>query len=222
MTHRLVRAAILGLAILIVTAGAVVAASAAMQRLHGGGRSLDAPVDAAIVLGAGVRRDGTLHTSSIRRVEAGVALLRSGAAEQLIMSGGPAERLGGSVAALMRDHAVLLGARPETVLVEGAAATTFENIRFSFDIARRTGLDRLAVVTDDSHLLRAALLACYFEECEISTVAVPERDGRWLLPSARDIGRETLAWWYNLGKVAAWTALGAAGIPEDRRGHYVR
>ncbi len=29
--------------------------------------------------------------------------------------------------------------------------------------------------------------------------------------------REALAWWYNIGKVAVWSMLGAAGIPEETR-----
>ena len=215
MTGGLCRAALSGLAVLIVTVLAVIAAAEAMESWHGHGRSLERPVDAAIVLGAGVYRDGTLEPPSRRRVAAAVELLRKGMARALIVSGGPVPQVEPTAAELMRDYAISLGAPRESVLVEDAAGSTFENLRFSFEIARQAGLDRLAIVTDDSHLLRAAWLACYFGDCGIGMVAAPAST-EW-----SEFLREALAWWYNIGKVAVWSLLGAAGIPEETRGHIV-
>ena len=216
------RLALAGLAILLLTAAAVAVAAAVMQQRHGDGRSLSAPVDAAIVLAAGIDPDGVLHWSTRRRVAAGAALVRAGLARRLVMSGGTGEELEQTAAALMRDHAVSLGVAPDLILLEERSATTFENIRFSFELAREAGLARLAVVTDDSHLLRSDALACYFGDCAIGLVSVAALGSVSWPEAAAMIGREAMAWWYNLGKVVAWSALGAAGMPESGRAGYVR
>ena len=226
MRRWLRRLALAGAALLLLTAVAVVIATAAMQQRHGEGRSLAQPVDAAIILGAGVEPDGVLHYSSRRRVAAGVALLRAGQTDRLILSGGMVPYVGTSAAALMRDYAISLGAAPGSVLVEDQSRTTFENLRFSFRLAHAAGLRRLALVTDDSHLLRASWLACYFGDCGIALVAVPTL-GSSIWSSIRvdtvlGTGRETLAWWYNLGKIASWSILDSLGIPESRREQLVR
>ncbi len=216
------RLCLAGLALWAATAFAVVAAAAWMQHLHGQGRSLEQPVDAAIVLGAGIDPDLLAAFSSRRRVAAGVALLREGKARQLIMSGGSSDPQGPSSAELMRDYALTLGAPPDAVLVEGRSGSTLQNLLFSFPLAEQHGWQRLALVTDHAHLLRAELLAAYFGRPEIGLVAASglEREG-WE-DVAQTIGREALAWWYNLGKVGMWTLLGALGVPASERGEIVQ
>ena len=73
---RLVKWALrLGVAVLALTAGAVMYFSDANLRLYGGGRALEAPVDAILVLGGGIDGDWVLGYSSRRRVVVAVALL---------------------------------------------------------------------------------------------------------------------------------------------------
>ncbi len=222
MRRWLRRLVLAGGSLLLLTSVGVIAASLAMQQRHGGGRSVAEPVDAAIVLGSGVDPDMILNYSTRRRVAAGVALARAGLAGRLIMSGGKVRSGNISAAGLMRDYAVSLGMPPEALLVEAGSDTTFENIRFSLAVAGEAGLDRLALVTDDYHLLRASWLACYFGDCTIDMVAVPVIDSAPMPDAVRDIGRESLAWWYNLGKVALWSALGGIGIPEARRERFIQ
>lgn len=217
MRRPLRRLAIIGVTLLLLTALAVVAASAWMHQRHAGGRSIAAPVDAAIVLGGGIDPDGVLGYSSRRRVAAAVALLREGTARRLIVSAGTTGDRDVSGGELMRRHALALGAPPDAILVEGESRTTFENLRFSFEIARRSGFDRLAVVTDDMHLTRAALLACYFGDCGLSLVSAPGLWKQGWHAIVHDIARESLAWWYNLAKVVLWSGLGMLGMPEERR-----
>ncbi len=216
------RLCLVALAVWALTAVAVVVAAAWMQHRHGEGRSLDQPVDAAIVLGAGIDPDQLAAYSSRRRVATGVALLRAGKARHLIMSGANSDPDGPSGAELMRDYALTLGAPPEAVLVEGRSGSTLQNLLFSFPLAEQHGFQRLALVTDHAHLLRAELLAAYFGRPEIGLVAAPglEREG-WE-DIAQTIGREALAWWYNLGKVGMWSLLGALGMPPDERGEIVQ
>lgn len=222
MKRGLRRLVLAGAAVLLLTAVAVVAAAILMQQRHGAGRSFDVPVDAAIVLGGGVDPDVMLHYSTRRRVAVGVALLRAGLADRLVVSGGRVYDSDVAAADLMRDYALSLGAPAAAILVEGDSASTFENIRFSFALARQAGFQRLAIVTDSSHLSRAYALACYFGACDVELVAVPEfRSAHWT-EIVRSIGRETLAWWYNMGKAVSWSFMKRPGVPEGRRERLVR
>lgn len=218
MRRALRRLFLLGAALVLATAAAVVWTALSMQERHGGGGSLEQPVDAAIVLGSGVDPDGILHYSSRRRVAAAVELLESGGAKRLVMSGGAVRWAGASAAALMREHAIALGAPPDAVLLEERSGTTFENLRFSFEIARNEGLGTLAIVSDDTHLTRAAWLACYFDRCGIGLVSVNTLRGAGWIDQVLNVGRETMAWWYNLGKVALWSLSEATGVPVEERG----
>ena len=221
--RRLGRLVRLGLAVLAVTLAAVIWQDTQVTAATARGRALAGPVDAAIVLGAGVEGDGRLAYNSRRRVAAGVRLLQAGRARHLIFSGG----VGGnhpatSAAALMRQHAIRLGAAPERLLLEPRAVSTFENIRFSFALAAARGFESLALVSDGYHLTRASWLAAYFGRPELP-LATAEGFARawWPVRSAHYV-REALAWWYNLAKVAGWEALGALGLPPAARAEWIR
>ncbi|WP_285669486.1 YdcF family protein [Paralimibaculum aggregatum] len=213
----------LGLAVLLVTLAAVIWADRATLSETLDGAALSAPVDAAIVLGAGVSGDGRLHYSSRRRVEGAVALLASGKAERLIFSGG----IGGnhptvSAAQLMRDFAEELGADPQRLLIEPRAVSTFENIRFSFEIAAARGLDSLALVSDPYHLPRARRIAAWFGRPEIPVSAVAGFDTTWWPERGLHYTREALAWWLNLGKIAGWEGLALLGVSPEARAEMIR
>ena len=207
------------LGVLVLTLAAVVYFSDRNLRLHGNGRSLEAPVDAAIVLGGGVDPDGVLGFSTRRRVATGVSLLAAGKARHLILSGGPILHQRVTAAAeLMREHAVALGAPPDTLVLEARSRSTFENLRFSLRIAEERGFERLAVLTDAHHLERARWLAGYFGAGEIGLVAARGLEHESWHDRAYHVAREALAWWYNLAKIAAWETLAAAGLdPRERR-----
>jgi uncharacterized SAM-binding protein YcdF (DUF218 family) len=213
----------LGLIVLALTVGAVMYFSDANLRKHGAGRSLEEPVDVVLVLGGGRDGDGLISFSSRRRVRVALALLEAGRTRWLIFSGGG--RAGGGAPKegdLMRDFAVSLGAAPERLLVEPGAASTFENLRFGFSLARSRGLERMAILTDAFHLERARRLAAYFGQPDAGLVAV---DGlRFDGPEDRvwSILREALAWWFNLAKVAGWEALDAAGFGAAERAELIR
>ncbi|HUF54995.1 MAG TPA: YdcF family protein [Thermohalobaculum sp.] len=202
---------LLGVTVWALTAGAVLWAAERTLDAHLAGRSIGAPVDAIVVLGAGIDRKGNLGKASSGRVAAAVEVWEAGKAGALIVSGGPAARIGTPVAVLMRAHAVRLGVPPERVLLEDRADSTFENLRFSFGIARRHGMERLALASDAYHLPRARALAAFLGERRVGLVAArgPSPDASW--EAARPLLREALAWWHNLGKAAAWTGLDALG-----------
>ena len=153
----------LGSLVLALTIGAVMYFSHANLKTYGEGRGLDAPVDAVLVLGGGIDGDGVLGFSSRRRVWAAVSLLETGKARHLIFSGGPDWRQPeSSAAALMRAHAVALGAPPDALLAEVLSKSTFQNIRFGFALAEREGFSEVALLTDAFHLERTRWLVILF------------------------------------------------------------
>ena len=139
---RLVRGLVLtGLIVGVLTAAAVQVMSWRVLAAHENGKAIAEPVDAIIVLGASVYPNHTLGPSSERRVAAAAEAWRAGRGKVLIMSGGTGlDHPDYSAGAMMRDHAVSLGVPAEAVLVEGRSVSTFENIRFSFEIASGAGL----------------------------------------------------------------------------------
>jgi uncharacterized SAM-binding protein YcdF (DUF218 family) len=213
----------LGIAVLALTVVAVLYMSDKNLRLYGQGRGLDAPVDAILVLGGRIDADGVPGYSSRRRVAVAVALLQTGQARHLIFSGGPEwMRPYFTAAALMRNHAITLGAPPELLFTEDRSVSTFENLRFGFALAERQGFANPALLTDAFHLERARRLAGYFGHPDARLVAAPglELDG----PADRvwSIVREALAWWLNLAKVGGWEVLAAAGMDADARRELIR
>ena len=220
---RLVRRAVwVGLAVLVLSVVAVLYAEDRNMERYGNGRALEQPVDAIIVLGSGTDGDGLIGYSSRRRVAAAVDLLKAGKAQNLILSGGNGRSDRPSLAHLMKEHAVSLGAPAEALLGEHRSRTTFENLRFSFEIAEAAGFESLAIATDAFHLERARWLANFFGQPEIGLVAVA---GFGREPDAirvQMILREAMAWWYNLAKSVGWEGLAAAGVPPEARREWIK
>ena len=212
----------LGLVAFVLTFAAVAYLSWDMATDRAGAAALARPVDAVIVLGGGVDGDGRIGYSSRRRVASAARLIAEGGASHMIVTGGvgryhPATRAGG----LMRDHAEAIGVAPERVLVEPRAVSTFENLRFAFEIAEREGFGRLALLSDPFHLARARALAAWYGR-DVAIVAATGFEREWLPQRLLWLGREALAWWLNLAKVAGWEGLGLLGLPEDSRAELIR
>jgi uncharacterized SAM-binding protein YcdF (DUF218 family) len=111
---------------------------------------------AIVVLGCRLPRDGRPGSAIERRVEVGVALLASGAAPFLVMSGGGDGPR--AEADVMRDLAVQLGAPETALLLERQSRNTLENATSSAVLLKARGLQRVILVTERYHLFRARLL----------------------------------------------------------------
>ena len=218
------RLTVLGLVVLALTYLAVWWMQGWQYRTHHASQPIAPPVDAVIVLGGGMDPDGEFNIIGRARVGSAVALLERGDAAHAIFTGfGCAEGDDAcSEAASMRAKAVAAGADPDRLIVEPDARTTLENLRLSFAIAEDRGFRRLAVLTDAFHLSRAVALARLLGR---DVVPVAAKGGlRWLPPIEQFpvLMRESLAWWYNLGKAAAWTGLGLLGWSEAERAQVIR
>ena len=121
------------------------------------------PVDVVIVLGAGLHGDRVSQVLASRLDRARLALEHSrsrGRDTHVICSGGqgPDETVPEAVA--MARYLVDRGIDEALVRREDRSTSTDENLRFSAEIAARHGLEqgRFAVVTNDFHAFRAAML----------------------------------------------------------------
>lgn len=151
------------------------------------------PVDAVIVLGAGV--NGRTPSLTLRtRIDAAEAYLRRHPDVPAVLSGGqgPGEEI--TEARCMYDALVERGIDPNRLILEERSASTAENIRYSIPLLEAQGFDscggRLAIVTNDFHMLRAKLLVG--RVWPVETVGVPAELPWWWL-SANYYVRESFA-----------------------------
>ena len=112
--------------------------------------------DAIVVLGARLRPDGTPGQALARRIAAGVALYRQGAASLLLLSGGGERHR--AEAQAMAEAALAAGVPAAALLVEAESANTVENAFLSAALLRQRGLGAVLLVTERYHLFRARLL----------------------------------------------------------------
>lgn len=108
-------------------------------------------VDAILVLGCGVRPDGTPSLMLRDRLEMGLKLYEAGAAPKLLMSGDHGRVEYDEVNA-MRDYALERGVPSEDVFMDHAGFSTYESMYRARDVfACRT----ILVVSQRYHLYRA-------------------------------------------------------------------
>ncbi|HTL38966.1 MAG TPA: YdcF family protein [Kofleriaceae bacterium] len=114
------------------------------------------PLDAIVVLGAPLARDGSLTQVLAERVAATVALYRAGGAPIVVASGGTTHGApraeADALAEALRDAGV------SDVIVERDSKTTVENARFTAEMLAARGARRVWLVTQPFHGKRAALL----------------------------------------------------------------
>lgn len=100
----------------------------------------------------------------------------------LIPSGGQGANESQPEGAAMADYLVTAGAPPEHVIAEEQATTTAQNLQLSAAVAREHGRDGpLVIVTNNYHVLRAALLS---RKLGLDAEVVGSPTARYFLPSA--------------------------------------
>lgn len=112
-------------------------------------------VDCILVLGCGVREDGTPSDMLYDRLARGVELYELGAAPKLLMSGDHG-RVEYDEVAVMKQFAVDRGIPSENVFMDHAGFSTYESIYRAKEIFQA---DRILIVTQEYHLYRALYIA---------------------------------------------------------------
>jgi uncharacterized SAM-binding protein YcdF (DUF218 family) len=218
-----VRLAVIGIIVTVLTSLAVSYAAHWANDRYGRVADGSAPARFALILGGGIKPDALPSFASRARIRRGIELLRAGAADTMLLSGGGRfGPEGKSAAALMRDFAIAEGAPADRILVEERAATTYENMIFSFamidDLGGAADGSDTFLVTSDTHLLRATLLAGYLGRDTVRPVSVDVLDRLTLRGKAITVQREASAWWYNLGRIAVWEMMEAVGLSSPAAG----
>ena len=112
--------------------------------------------EAIVVLGCRPDSEGGASERLRRRVGRAVELYRAGAAPLLLFSGGGSGPV--PEAEIMRDLARAAGVPDAALLCEPASRNTVENAVNSTRLLRERGITRIVLVSDRTHLPRAALL----------------------------------------------------------------
>ncbi|MBI2236333.1 MAG: YdcF family protein [Magnetospirillum sp.] len=144
------------------------------------------PFDAAVVLGALLRPDGSPSPAMLRRIGHAVRLFEGGRAANLLMSGGPVGHPTPEAEA-MRALALAAGIPAERIAVEVGSRNTIQNARLSRPILAERGWNRVLVVTDAFHLPRALYVFRRLGIAATGAGARPERpSASWHAAWARE------------------------------------
>jgi len=139
----------------------------------------------AIVLGAGVWRDGTPSSILRDRLDAGIELYRAGRVRKLLLSGDHGQKHYDEVNA-MRRHILAAGVPAGDVFLDHAGFSTYESMYRAREVFR---VRRAIVVTQRFHLARAVYTARQLGLDAWGYAA----DRRRYAAAARNALRETLA-----------------------------
>ena len=156
-----------------------------------------APADAIVVLGGGIEGEA-LGDPSLRRMIAGVALLRRGLAPLILFTGEPSDT-GPSEPEIRARLARELGI-PADAILTATANTTHEEAQAAVALLRPRGIRSVLLVSDSVHLVRARGA---FEREGFEVLPAPADQQLILGPGAGDrlivartLVRELAGWWY--------------------------
>lgn len=116
-----------------------------------------AGLDALVVLGAGLRPDGTPSEALRYRLDAALGYLEDNPGTACVVSGGQGLGESRTEAAAMREYLLGHGLAEGRVIVEDRSASTAENVRNSAGLLAPGA--SVGIVTNDFHLYRALRLA---------------------------------------------------------------
>lgn len=117
-----------------------------------------APADVIVMLGAGLEPGDRPSRAMNRRIQQAADLYGRGLAPQLICSGGVGAGRNRSEAAVCGDGLQERGVPVGAILLEENSHTTEENALYSAALIAERGWQRVIVVSDGYHLLRARWL----------------------------------------------------------------
>lgn len=133
------------------------------------------PADAAIVLGAAVRRE--YPTPIFReRINHAIDLYHDGVVDTVIFTGGVGWGDTVSEAAVARRYAIDRGVDPNAILIEERSTNTIENLTFAYQVAQGRDLETFLIVSTPYHMKRALWIT---HDLGMDAYSSPTRSIRW-------------------------------------------
>lgn len=111
--------------------------------------------DCILVLGAGVREDGTPSLMLADRLETGIEIYKNGTVSKLIMSGDHGSENYDEVN-VMKSYAADRNVKTEDIFMDHAGFSTYESIYRARDVFKA---EKIVIVTQSYHLYRALYIA---------------------------------------------------------------
>lgn len=142
-------------------------------------------VDCVLILGAGLKADGTPSHMLEDRLKVGVEVAKKLSVDCILMSGDNSGEYYNEPAA-MKKYAMELGVPESQILLDGQGFSTYESITRAADVY---GFDNVIVITQEYHLYRALHIA---DRCDIDAVGVSADLRPYFMQIKRDV-REVLA-----------------------------
>ncbi|MDE0610505.1 MAG: YdcF family protein [Anaerolineaceae bacterium] len=146
-----------------------------------------APADVIVLLGAGLEQGDRPSRSMTRRLQQVAKLFSRGLASQVICSGGTGAGRSRSEAAVCGEILQQQGVPADAILLEEGSRSTEENARFSAALIDDRGWERVILVSDGYHLLRARLLFQRFGQPVLTSPAAHPPPGPWLWNTLREV-----------------------------------
>ncbi len=146
-------------------------------------------IDCILVLGCGVRDDGSPSAMLSDRLSVGISLYESGASSKMLMSGDHG-RVTYDEVNTMKQYAIDRGVPSEDIFMDHAGFSTYESIYRAKEIFEA---DKIIIVTQEYHLYRALYIAekfgleAYGVSSDIQVYAGQQlRDAREVLARNKD------------------------------------
>lgn len=178
------------------------------------GNSEPAPASVIVVLGGGVRRDGTPGPDTLARTNHAIALYRAGLAPRMHFTGGHTNPRLPGLGTAMADVAIAAGVPPDAITVEDASRSTLQNALLSRPMLPPATTGPIILVSDGYHLARAWAIFRWVGYHQVAVSAATSFGDGTMRTKLRRVARESLAWSYNFGRIAAWEMLKGLGIDE--------
>ena len=151
------KAALLALGTALVVVAALLVGGASAGSAHAAPPQLvakDFSKPAIVILGYGLKPDGTLRLISHTRVLAGLVVAQMFPQAPIIVTGGN-PRNGNTEGGQMDKMLRLYGTPRERIIVEDRASSTVQNAEYSVPLAKQAGASGVILVTSSSHQDRA-------------------------------------------------------------------
>ena len=187
--YKWMKRGILALFCLGITGAAVVFGLSSYMKNETAGKIITAEeatdADCILVLGCGVREDGSPSLMLRDRLEKGIELYEAGAAPKLLMSGDHGRKDYDEVN-LMKGYAMEKGVPSEDIFMDHAGFSTYDSMYRARDIFCA---EKVIIVSQEYHLYRALYLA---EKLGLKAYGVPALDVNYRGQAYREF-REMLA-----------------------------